>query len=157
MWVCVLQAVYYGTSLSSIILLLPFIHLSDEFEEWAFGDGCVAVHGPTQKLELLYHPVAVLRLNTRTASRLIFSTSSQCFSVCVCVHVCVFSPVQRYRCGIFCWWYPPLDQRTQTPPEWGRDDELRSQASTEDTAVWIKTINHFIKYWTSAALVYYNK
>lgn len=52
----------HSASLSPVVLLLPFIHLSNELEEGAFGHGCVSVHGPTQELELLHHPVAILRL-----------------------------------------------------------------------------------------------
>lgn len=52
----------HSASLSPVILLLPFIHLSNELEEGAFGHGRVSVHGPTQELELLHHPVAILRL-----------------------------------------------------------------------------------------------
>ena len=59
------QTVHYSASLSSVVLLLPLVHLSDEFEEGALGHGCVAVHGPAQELELLHHPIAVLRLHSK--------------------------------------------------------------------------------------------
>ena len=60
---CVLlQAVDHGASLPSVILFLPFVHLVDEFEEGALGDGRVAVHRPAQELELLHHAVPVLWL-----------------------------------------------------------------------------------------------
>ena len=52
---------HHGASLS-VVLVLPFVHLSDEFEEGALGDGRVSVHGPTQELELLHHAVPILRL-----------------------------------------------------------------------------------------------
>lgn len=56
------QTVDHSAPLSPIVLLLPLVHLSNELEEGAFGHGRVSVHGPTQELELLHHPVAVLRL-----------------------------------------------------------------------------------------------
>lgn len=58
----VVQAVDDGASLPSVVLLLPLVHLVDELQEGALGYGCIAVHGPAQELELLHHPVAVLRL-----------------------------------------------------------------------------------------------
>ena len=57
-----LQAVHHGASLSSIVLLLPLVHLPDELEEGALGDGRVSVHGPAQELELLHHAVPILGL-----------------------------------------------------------------------------------------------
>lgn len=56
------QAVDHGASLAAVVLLLPLVHLSDQLEEGALGHGRVPVHGPAQELELLHHPVAVLRL-----------------------------------------------------------------------------------------------
>lgn len=62
--VCVsLQTVHHSPSLSSIVLFLPFVHLVDKFEEGAFGDRRVSVHGPAKKLELLHHAVPILRLD----------------------------------------------------------------------------------------------
>ncbi len=46
----------------------------------------------------------------------------------------VYSPVLRYRCGRSCWWCPPPDPQTQTPPGWVRAGGRRSLASTADTA-----------------------
>lgn len=51
-----------SASLSAVVLLLPLVHLPDELEEGALGHGRVSVHGPAQELELLHHPVAILRL-----------------------------------------------------------------------------------------------
>lgn len=61
----VIQAVDDGASLPSVVLLLPLVHLVDKLQEGALGDGRIAVHGPAQELELLHHPVAVLRLGTQ--------------------------------------------------------------------------------------------
>lgn len=96
-----LQTVYDGASLPSVIFLLPLVHLADELEEGALGDGGVPVHGPAQELELLHHAVPVLRLDRETWT---------CYNDCVCVCewegmcVCVFClvPVQRCRHGISC-------------------------------------------------------
>lgn len=51
-----------GASFSAIILFLPFVYLMNQFEEGAFGNGCVSIHGPAQELELLHHSVPILRL-----------------------------------------------------------------------------------------------
>lgn len=64
-----LQAVDHGASLPAVILLLPFVHLVNQFEEGALGDGCVPVHRPAQELELLHHAVPVLRLGGRSEDR----------------------------------------------------------------------------------------
>ncbi len=89
------QAVHYGASLSSVVLLLPFVHLSDEFEEGAFGDGSVAVHRPAQKLELLHHPIPVLRLRHKTHVHDAEADSRAMLAS-------VYSPAPRYRCGRSC-------------------------------------------------------
>ena len=57
-----LQAVDHGASLPAVVLLLPFVHLVNQFEEGALGDRCVPVHRPAQELELLHHAVPVLWL-----------------------------------------------------------------------------------------------
>lgn len=57
-----LQAVDDGASFPAIVLLLPFVHLMNQLEEGALGDGRVPIHGPAQELELLHHAEAVLRL-----------------------------------------------------------------------------------------------
>lgn len=57
-----LQAMYNCASLSPVVFLLPLIHLTDELQEGAFRNGSVPVHGPSQELELLHHPIAVLGL-----------------------------------------------------------------------------------------------
>ena len=62
---CDLQAVHHSTSLSSVIFLLPFVHLVNEFEEGAFRHRSVPIHGPAQELELLHHTIPILRLESK--------------------------------------------------------------------------------------------
>lgn len=57
-----LQTVDHSAPLAPVVLFLPLVHLSNQLEEGSFGHGRVSVHGPAQELELLHHPVAVLRL-----------------------------------------------------------------------------------------------
>lgn len=54
-------AVDHGASLPAIVLLLPFVHLMNQFEEGTLRHWRVPVHGPAQELELLHHTVPVLR------------------------------------------------------------------------------------------------
>lgn len=65
----VLQAVDHGAALSSVVLLLPFVHLMNQFEEGALGNRCVPVHWPAQELKLLHHAVPVLRLGAQREQR----------------------------------------------------------------------------------------
>lgn len=55
------QAVDDCTSISSVILLLPFGQSSDQLQDGAFGQRRVSVRRPTDELEMLDQPVAVLR------------------------------------------------------------------------------------------------
>lgn len=57
-----LQTVDHSAPLAPVILFLPLVHLSNQLEEGTFGHGGVSVHGPAQELELLHHPVTILRL-----------------------------------------------------------------------------------------------
>lgn len=97
-----LQTVHDGASLSSVILLLPLVHLADELEEGALGDGGIAVHGPAQELELLHHTVPVLRLERERYGHVRMT-------VCVRVggNVCVCSV--SYPCSVVDAEYPADD------------------------------------------------
>lgn len=53
---------HHRAPLPAVVLLLPFVHLVNQFEEGALGDGRVPVHRPAQELELLDHAVSILRL-----------------------------------------------------------------------------------------------
>lgn len=55
-----IQAMYNCASLSPVIFFLPLLHLADELQKGAFRNWSVSVHGPSQELELLHHPIAVL-------------------------------------------------------------------------------------------------
>lgn len=57
-----LQAVHHCAAFTSIVLLLPFVHLADELQEGTLGHRCVPVHRPAQELELLDHPMSILGL-----------------------------------------------------------------------------------------------
>lgn len=56
------QAVDHRASIASVILLLPLGQSSDQLQDGAFGQWCVSVRWPTNELEMLDQPVAVLRL-----------------------------------------------------------------------------------------------
>lgn len=77
LFVCFLQAVYHRPSLSSVVLLLPLLHLMNQFEEGAFGCGRVPVHWPTQELELLDHTVPVLWLQNKGTNRTLNTPQNQ--------------------------------------------------------------------------------
>lgn len=77
LFVCFLQAVYHRPSLSSVVLLLPLLHLMNQFEEGAFGCGRVPVHWPTQELELLDHTVPVLWLQNKRTNRTLNTPQNQ--------------------------------------------------------------------------------
>lgn len=57
-----LQTVDHSPPLAPVILFLPLVHLSNQLQEGTFGHGGISVHGPAQELELLHHPVTILRL-----------------------------------------------------------------------------------------------
>lgn len=57
-----LQTMYNCASFPPVVLLLPLLHLADELQEGALGNWRVSVHGPSQELELLHHPIAILGL-----------------------------------------------------------------------------------------------
>lgn len=66
-----LQAVHHCAAFPPVIVLLPLLHLVDQLQEGALGYRCVAVHRPAQELELLHHPVAVLRLEGKGDAQVI--------------------------------------------------------------------------------------
>lgn len=56
------QAVDHRASISSVILLLPLGQSSDQLQDGAFGQRRISVRWPTNELEMLDQPVAILRL-----------------------------------------------------------------------------------------------
>ncbi len=59
------QTVDHSASVSSVILLLPLGQSSDQLQNRAFGQRRVSVRWPTNILEMLDQPVAVLRLEAK--------------------------------------------------------------------------------------------
>lgn len=59
------QTVDHRSSISSIILLLPLGQSSDQLQNGAFGQRRVSVRWPTNILEMLDQPVAILRLEAK--------------------------------------------------------------------------------------------
>lgn len=64
-----LQAVYNSAAFSTVVFLLPLVHLADELQEGALGHWRVSVHRPAQELELLHHPISVLGLDSQAVIR----------------------------------------------------------------------------------------
>lgn len=57
-----LQAVHNRAAFTTVVFLLPLVHLANELQEGALGHWRVPVHWPAQELELLHHPISILGL-----------------------------------------------------------------------------------------------